>query len=294
MTQNPKIAFLGTGLMGYPMARNLAQSGRPVTAWNRSASKAAGLSAFGVSLAKSAHDAIAGADIIISILSDGSAVTQVASSDPVQQALKPGALWIDMSSTQPQEAKDLLQILDSVAVGFLDAPVSGGSKGADQASLAIMVGGEATAFERAHPVLSDLGRPTLVGPTGAGQLAKLANQSIVAITIAAVAEATLLLEQRGADPAAVRQALKGGFADSTILQQHGQRMSDRNFEPGGPSYLQLKDLDNVLTEAESLELPTVQHVRDRYARYIEALEGGNKDHAGLYQELRDRNNLPLD
>ena len=128
----------------------------------------------------------------------------------------------------------------------MDAPVSGGTKGAENGTLAIMVGGERSVFKKVKNVFAPMGRAVFVGPTGSGQLAKLANQAIVAITIGAVAEATLLLEEGGADVGAVRDALLGGFADSTILQQHGKRMSERNFDPGGPSRLQLKDLKNIL------------------------------------------------
>ncbi|MGJ8557674.1 MAG: NAD(P)-dependent oxidoreductase [Sulfitobacter geojensis] len=142
-------------------------------------------------------------------------------------------------------------------------------------------------------VLRAMGRPVHVGPSGAGQLCKLANQTIVAVTIAAVAEATLLAEKGGADPAALRAALKGGFADSVILQQHGERMSEGNFVPGGPSKFQVKDLDNTLGEAESLglQLPAAQAVRDRFAYFIDEMGGGDLDHAGLYLELKKRNNL---
>ena len=136
-----------------------------------------------------------------------------------------------------------------------------------------------------------MGRPVLVGPSGSGQLAKLANQGIVGVTIGAVAEAMLLLQRGGADPAAVRDALKGGFADSTILQQHGERMTSGNFVPGGLSKFQLKDLNNVMAEAEGLglSLPMTEGVRDRFAHFVEAMDGADQDHSGLYLELLQRN-----
>jgi len=136
-----------------------------------------------------------------------------------------------------------------------------------------------------------MGRPVHVGPTGSGQLSKLANQAIVAVTIAAVAEAMLLVQKGGADPAAVRAALKGGFADSTILQQHGERMTTGNFEPGGLSKFQLKDLDNLLNESGQLglTLPTAQMTRDRFADFCANMDGSDKDHSGLYLELLKRN-----
>ena len=287
MTQN--ITLLGTGLMGFPMSRNIAQAGYALAVWNRSGDKAAPLAKDGITVAGSAAEAVRGADVVISMVSDGSILAEVLADPAVQAALKPGAIWVDMSSTKPAEARAASKALGASDVAFLDAPVSGGSKGAEAGTLAIMVGGEADVFERAAPVLNTMGRPTLVGPNGAGQLAKLANQAIVGVTIAAVAEATLLLEEGGADPTAVRTAFKGGFADSTILQQHGQRMTNRDFVPGGLSRLQVKDLDNVLDEADGLTLPVVQAVRDRFARYVEDLDGAEKDHAGLFEELLNLN-----
>ena len=140
-------------------------------------------------------------------------------------------------------------------------------------------------------VLEVLGRPVYVGSSGCGQLSKLANQGIVAVTIGAVAEAMLLLERGGADTAAVRTALRGGFADSTILQQHGERMTTGNFIPGGPSKFQLKDLDNVMHEAKklNLSLPIIKHIQNRFAYLVETMEGGDKDHSALYLELLSHN-----
>lgn len=283
------VTLLGTGLMGFPMSRNIARAGFELTVWNRSAEKAAPLAGDGIAVAGSAGAAITGADVVISMLSDGSILTGLLAEPEVQGALKEGAVWVDMSSTKPQEARAAATLLAQRGVGFLDAPVSGGTKGAQDATLAIMAGGERATFERAESVLQSMGRPTLVGSNGAGQLAKLANQAIVAVTIAAVAEATLLLQEGGADPTAVRAALKGGFADSIILQQHGARMTEMNFVPGGLSRLQVKDLDNVLEEAGGLTLPLVQSVRDRFQRYVTDLDGADKDHAGLFEELLDLN-----
>ncbi len=283
------VTLLGTGLMGYPMARNIAKAGFDLTVWNRSGEKAAPLAEDGIAVAGSAAAAIEGADVVISMVSDGATVGLLVEDADVRAALKPHAVWVDMSSTKPNEARDFAASLAKINVDFLDAPVSGGAKGAEDGTLAIMAGGNADVFAQTVPVFETMGRPTRVGPTGAGQLAKLANQSIVAVTIAAVAEATLLLEDGGADPTAVRAALKGGFADSTILQMHGKRMTDRDFTPGGLSRLQLKDLDNVLAEAEGLNLPTVQAVRDRFARYVGELGGAERDHAGLFEELLDVN-----
>ncbi|RMD94462.1 MAG: NAD(P)-dependent oxidoreductase [Alphaproteobacteria bacterium] len=290
MTDKPTIAFLGTGLMGAPMARNLLAAGFPLRAWNRTAAKAAPLAAEGATVCASPAEAVEGADVIISMLSDGKATATVQADPGVRGALKPGAIWIEMGSVKPAEARAQAADLARLGVAHLDAPVSGGTKGAEAGTLAIMVGGKAEDFDRVRPVLEAMGNPVPVGPSGAGELAKLANQAIVGITIGAVAEAMLMLERGGADPAAVRQALRGGFADSTILQQHGARMTERDFTPGGPSHLQLKDLDNVLEEARAIgvTLPLVQEIRDRFARFVNELGGRDKDHSGLFLELLER------
>lgn len=293
MTDRQKIAVIGTGLMGFPMARNLARAGHGVTVWNRTRARAEGLEADGAVIAESAPAAVGGADVVLTMLSDGFATGALLENAELRNALRAGTLWLDMSSAKPEHARAQSAILKDLGCAHLDAPVSGGTKGAESASLAIMVGGEAEVFARALPVLNDLGRPVHVGGSGAGQLAKLANQTIVAVTIGAVAEAMLLLEKGGADPAAVRQALSGGFADSTILQQHGARMTNGDFVPGGLSKFQVKDLDNTLAEAVAmgLELPSTQAIRDRFAYFVEEMDGADLDHSGLYLELRARNGL---
>ena len=293
MSNTRKITLIGTGLMGVPMSRNLMQAGYDLTVWNRSAHRAAPLVEKGAKTAVKPDEAIAGAEVIITMLSDGHATQALLADDAFCAALSSGMVWIDMSSAKPEHARAQSAQLAAMGVAHLDAPVSGGTKGAEAGSLAIMAGGDAHVFEGVRSVLEAMGRPVHVGPSGAGQLCKLANQTIVAVTISAVAEATLLAEKGGADPAALRAALKGGFADSVILQQHGERMSKGNFAPGGLSKFQLKDLDNTLAEAASLgiALPSTQAVRDRFAYFCEEMEGAELDHAGLYLELKKRNGL---
>ncbi|WP_300032546.1 NAD(P)-dependent oxidoreductase [uncultured Roseobacter sp.] len=295
MTNSRKVTLIGTGLMGFPMSQNLLRAGHDVTVWNRSIARAEPLSRDGAKVAASASGAVAGAEFIITMLSDGFASGALIGDPDMQAALAPGAIWIDMSSAKPEHAREQAALLTGLGFGHLDAPVSGGTKGAEAASLAIMVGGDAATFAAAKDVFTAMGRPVHVGPSGSGQLAKLANQTIVAVTISAVAEAMLLAEQGGADPAAVRAALKGGFADSVILQQHGERMSTRNFDPGGLTKFQVKDLNNTLDEAASLglSLPATENVRDRFQHFIDAMDGGERDHSGLYLELRARNGLPV-
>jgi 2-hydroxy-3-oxopropionate reductase len=286
-----KIAFLGTGLMGGPMAKNLAVAGYQVSAWNRTSSKANFLQEFDVDVKNTSSEAVKNADVIISMLSDGEASQEIQNNENLRINLSPSCIWIEMGSIKPDEAKIHSKNLSEMNVEYLDAPVSGGTRGAENGSLAIMVGGNEPVFKKVEDVFRPLGRAVFVGPTGSGQLAKLANQAIVAITIGAVAEATLLLEEGGADAGAVRDALLGGFADSTILQQHGKRMSERNFDPGGPSRLQLKDLQNVLAEAKALQidLPFSLSAHDRYSRLVKSLSGSELDHSALFLELLDIN-----
>ncbi len=286
-----QIAFLGTGLMGLPMCQNLFKAGFSLRCWNRTKNKTEPLAKIGVEVVETANKAIEGADFIISMLSDGAAVLELMQSQELLNSLKSGAIWIDMSSTKPEEGRMQAALLEIKNVGHLDAPVSGGTKGAENATLAIMAGGTKATFDASRSVLISIGRPLFVGDSGSGQLAKLANQAIVAITIGAVAEAMLLLKKGGADPAAVRKALKGGFADGTILQQHGARMTERNFQPGGPAHLQLKDLENVLDVAEQLKLklPSTQHIRERFSFLVNEMELGHIDHSGLFLELEHVN-----
>lgn len=286
-----RIAVLGTGLMGAPMARRLIAAGFDVHVWNRSPGKAEALKADGAETHRDPAEAVAEADFVITMLSDGPAVSEVLFGQAVTESMKRGATVIDMSSIKPAEARVHSERLAKAGIHHLDAPVSGGTKGAEAGTLAIMAGGGKEVFEAAKPVLSAMGRPVLVGESGAGQLSKLANQAIVAVTIGVVAEATLLMRQGEADLSSFRNALTGGFADSVILQQHGKRMAERDFKPGGLSRLQLKDLDNLLEEARSLglELPLVRAVRDRFETLVHKMNGSELDHSALFLELEAQN-----
>jgi 3-hydroxyisobutyrate dehydrogenase-like beta-hydroxyacid dehydrogenase len=260
----PILAFLGIGLMGKPMATRLLQAGFTLRVWNRTPAKAEALRAAGAQPHAALAGALDGADIVISMLEAGSAVAQVI--DAALPAIEPGALWIDMSSTQHGEALAFHARLAAQGKRFIDAPVSGGVAGAEAGTLAIMAGGSLADFALAEAVLAAMGRATLVGPAGSGQVAKLCNQLIVGGTLSIVAEALLLAQAAGADPAAVRSAIRGGFAESRILEMHGQRMLDRNFMPGGQVKSQLKDLQNVLIAAADagLVLPVTALVTDNY------------------------------
>ncbi|MDY0883876.1 NAD(P)-dependent oxidoreductase [Dongia soli] len=290
MPAKPKIAFLGIGLMGLPMAENLLRAGFPLIAWNRTAAKLAPLEALGGEAASSPADAATNADIIITMLLNGDVVEQILAE--IEPQLRPGQLLIDMSSIAPRMARGHAHRLAQRHIDYLDAPVSGGTVGAVEAKLAVMAGGDETIFQRAQPVFAALGKSTLVGPHGAGQLAKLANQAIVGITIGAVAEALLLAKQGGADPAAVRHAITGGFADSRILAVHGERMITGNFKPGGTVATQIKDLRNILDEAAALNLD-LPFIRLAYELFQRAAERGDGelDHSALYRQLAAMNKL---
>lgn len=286
-----RVGFLGTGLMGAPMARHIARAGFAVTVWNRSPEKARALVKDGATHAESLQDAVRGADLVITMLADGPAVAEVLLGENTLAALKDGAIVVDMSSIRPQEARDHAIALKAFGVGHLDAPVSGGTRGAEAATLAIMAGGEEDDFVKALPVLSAMGRATLVGPSGLGQLAKLANQAIVGVTIGVVAEATLLMREGGADLARFRAALAGGFADSPILQVHGERMETGRYVPGGKVATQEKDMNNIMAQAEALglDLPLCRQTRDRFAKLAAGDGMGELDHAALFLELLARN-----
>lgn len=262
-TSKPTIGFFGIGLMGRPMAANLLKAGFQVTAWNRTTAKAEALLELGAQVAAAPSEA-AKANILLTMLEAGPQVAAVL--DAALDSIAPGTLVIDMSSTRQSEAQELHAKLATRGIAFIDAPVSGGVLGAEAATLAIMAGGSAEDFARAVPVLAAMGRPTLVGPAGCGQLAKLCNQLIVGATLDIVAEALLLAQAGGADPAAVRQAIRGGFAESRILEVHGQRMLDRNFIPGGQIKSQTKDMENVLIAASAagITLPVAALVSEHY------------------------------
>jgi 2-hydroxy-3-oxopropionate reductase len=280
------ISFLGIGLMGKPMAMNLIKSGYQVTVWNRTPSKAAELMSAGARLAKSPSDAVRHSEAVILMLENGAVVTDLLFTQGVAEACRNGTVVIDMSSIAPAIAEDHARLLTGNGLRYIDAPVSGGTVGAEKATLAIMAGGEAADIANANPIFSAMGDVTHVGPHGRGQLCKLVNQCIVAVTIGAVAEGLTLAKSGGADPAQVRKAIMGGFCQSRILELHGQRMIDRNFVPGGFVKNQLKDLNAALEVAEKLglRLPLTERVSKLFA----ALAKSGKeelDHSALILQI---------
>jgi len=286
-TIRPTLAFLGIGLMGKPMATRLAQAGYPVRAWNRTHAKAEALREAGAQPCAQLHDAVEDADIVISILEAGAVVGEVL--DAALPAMKPGSLWIDMSSTRQDEALAFHARLQQAGCRFIDAPVSGGVLGAEAGNLAIMAGADPADFGEAQAVLGVMGSAKCVGPVGSGQVAKLCNQLIVGATINVVAEALLLAEAAGADPAAVREAIRGGFAGSRVLEVHGQRMLERNFVPGGQVKTQLKDQRNILAAAGAagVTLPVTELVTRQYENIEKELPAA--DHAAALIALERMN-----
>lgn len=270
------------------MARRLCQAGHRVHVWNRTAARARALADSGAVLHATARAACAQADVVVCMLENGPVTQAVLFDGPDAAAagLRAGALVVDMASIQPQEARAHAARLAGQGVRHLDAPVSGGTVGAEAGTLVIMAGGQPQDFEAAAPVFAALGRATHVGPCGAGQLAKLANQMIVGITIGAVAEALHLCARGGADVARVREAITGGFADSRILQLHGQRMVQRSFAPGARMTVQHKDLCNALHTAAGTgtALPITALLAQLYAN---AIEHGlhDLDHSALLLEI---------
>ena len=286
-----KIGFIGIGLMGLPMSKNLVKAGYNLTVFNRSKNKAEPLKEFGAKISNTLKDAVDGSDIVITMLTDDTAVDEVMNNSDFLNNLKPGAIVIDMSSVKPTTATKHGNNLKLKNINYLDAPVSGGTIGADEASLAIMVGGEQNIFEDAFDILKKMGNPTLVGPIGSGQVSKLANQIIVGLTIGAVAEAVTLCEKAGADPNKMIKALSGGWADSKVLQTHGKRMINKDFTPKGRTSVHLKDMNNILECANNYNthLPISNLVKEMYKSLVENGHG-ETDHSSLYKEIERINN----
>ena len=285
-----KIGFIGTGLMGLPMAKNILKAGYNLKAFNRSQNKAAPLKDQGAEISSSIKEAVSDSDVVITMLTDDTAVDEIMGSSDFLGSLKSEATVIDMSSVKPSTATNHGNNLKSKNINYLDAPVSGGTIGAEEASLAIMVGGEQDVFNRASEILKTMGNPTLVGPVGSGQVSKLANQIIVGLTIGAVAEAVTLCEKAGADPVKMISALSGGWADSKILQTHGKRMIDKDFSPKGKTSTHLKDMNNILDCANNFNthLPISNLVKEMYKTLVEN-DHGDKDHSSLYMEIERMN-----
>ena len=262
-----KVGFVGLGLMGMPMAVNILKKKYPLVAWSRSKKNYKKIQKLGAKTCQKLKDLPAKCQVIIMMLVDDKVCMQI--SNKLKNQLKKGQILIDMSSTKKKTAIKIEKNVSPKAY-FLDAPVSGGTVGAEKAKLAIMVGGKKRIFNKVKNLFSTMGKATYVGETGSGQVAKLANQAIVGITIGAVAEALILSKAAGANPKAVRDAIKNGFAGSPILENHGKRILENNFKPGGKSSTQLKDMKNIIETAKdsNVHLPISNKVKKLYALMV--------------------------
>lgn len=248
-----KIGFVGLGIMGRPMALNLIKGGHTVTVWARRAESMQPLIEAGAIAAASPAEAARGNELLVSMVADAPDVAEVMRS--VAQGASPGLVAVDMSTIAPAAARAIHAELAAAGIDFMDAPVSGGEVGAIAGTLAIMAGGSAAAFATAHPAFECMGKNIVhVGDSGAGQVTKAANQIVTGMGVLAVAEAFAFASKNGVDRSKVREALLGGFAYSKILENHGQRMLDRNFKPGFKSWMHEKDLNIVMQTAHELGL----------------------------------------
>tara|TARA_Y100001935_G_scaffold167969_1_gene138398 strand:+ start:3023 stop:3883 length:861 start_codon:yes stop_codon:yes gene_type:complete len=283
-----KIGFIGTGLMGAPMIKNLLNSSHKISIFNRTIKKAKKLEKYGAILSFDIKELVKDKNVVITMLTDDKAVNEIINSKKFLKNLNKKTTVIDMSSTKPITALKNYKKLKKIGVDFLDAPVSGGTKGAESATLAIMVGGEKKIFKKHLRILKIMGVPNYVGKPSSGQAAKLANQIIVGITIGAVSEAIILCKKLGLNLKNVLKALEGGWADSKILQTHGIRMIKNDFKPRGKVSSQLKDMENILNTAKmnGLNLPLSKIIRNLY-KQLSKKGYNNLDHSYLYKEIKN-------
>jgi 2-hydroxy-3-oxopropionate reductase len=276
------VGFVGTGLMGLPMAKNILSKRFKLNVWNRTPGKTLELEKKGAKVFKDIKDLVQNSKVIVSMLANDD-VCKAILIKKIQPYLQKGQIVIDMSSTTQNTALEIGKSLKKKKAIFLDAPVSGGTIGAEKGTLAIMVGGDKKIFNTVMPLFKSMGTAIYVGKTGCGQVAKLANQTIVGISIGAVSEALILAEAAGADPKAVREIMLRGFAGGPILKNHGLRILTKNFKPGGKASTQLKDMNNIIATAKKykLNLPIAKKVQELYAKTVKSGRA-NLDHSALY------------
>jgi len=287
---NPIVGFIGLGIMGKPMARNLLKAGYSLIIHNRSRAALDELSKEGAQVTETPKEVAQHTEVVITMLPDSPDVDLVyAGEHGIFAGLKSGTLLIDMSSISPVVARRLAAEAQKRGCEMLDAPVSGGEAGAIAASLSIMIGGKDRAIGRAMPIFEKLGKNIVhVGDAGAGQVTKAANQMVVGTTIAIVGEALVLAAKAGVDPAKVRQALLGGFAQSKILEAHGQKMLDRNFKPGFRIRLHEKDMKIALATGSEYGVPLlVTGVVGQMMTAMKGMGNGDLDHSGLVKFVEE-------
>jgi 2-hydroxy-3-oxopropionate reductase len=279
-----RIGFIGLGIMGRPMAGHLVDAGYTVTVWNRTRSKMQGLVERGARAGESPKDVAERSDITITMVADTPDVVEVIlGPQGVLHGVRRGSVVVDMSTISPVTTREIAQRLGERGAEMLDAPVSGGEKGAIDATLSIMVGGKPEVFERVLPVFQTMGKQIVhLGAVGAGQVTKACNQLVLSLTLLGVAEALTLARKAGVDPAKVRAALLGGFAQSRVLELHGQRMLDRNFEPGFRTRLYHKDMGIVMETGRSAGMPLVGGALAAQLYQVAMTQGlGEKDYSVL-------------
>jgi len=290
------IGFIGTGIMGLPMAQNLLKAGHTLLLSDHHSTPPASLTESGAQVLHSPKAVAEAAEFIIVMLPDTPYVdTVLFGENGIAQGTSEGKVVIDMSSISPSATKVFAEKINATGAQYLDAPVSGGEVGAKAATLSIMVGGSQDTFDRALPLLQTMGKNiTLVGGNGDGQTAKVANQIIVALNIQAVAEALLFAAKNGADPAKVREALMGGFASSKILEVHGERMIKGTFNPGFRIALHQKDLNLALEGARelNLNLPNTANTQQVFSTCA-AIGGSQWDHSALIKGLEHMANFSI-
>lgn len=283
-----KVAFIGLGIMGEPMARHLEEEGHLFNVYNRTFSKTEAFAERGIGAAQTPKEAAEGADVIITMVSDSPDVEEVVlGTDGIIHTARAGSVLIDMSSINPEVSKRIGARLAENGVDMLDAPVSGGDRGAQQGTLAIMVGGKEESFESVRPVLETMGSSVVrVGPLGSGGYAKLANNIIVALNLQAMSEAYALAEKAGLDVEKLYHAISGGLAGSNVMDLKIEKLVQKQFEPGFKVTLHHKDLKNALQAAESqkVSLPFTDRITDVMQRMKES-GMGEKDHSALYEYL---------
>jgi len=287
-----KVGFVGVGLMGLPMVKNIAKHNYPLVVWNRSRKNLKKINKQKIEVCQNLINLPNQCQVIIMMLANDKVCLEI--SNKLSKKIKKNQILIDMSSTKQKTAIEIEKKIKNQGGYFLDAPVSGGTLAAETGKLAIMVGGEKKIFEKTKNLLKSMGTVTYIGKTGSGQVAKLANQAIVGITIGAVSEALILSEAAGVDPKAVRKAIKNGFAGSPILEIHGKRILEKNFEPGGKCSTQLKDMKNIIETAKTykIHLPLSEKIKKLYEIIVE--EGkSNLDHSALYLLIKKLKKQPL-
>ena len=281
-----KIGFIGLGIMGKPMSRNLLKAGFELIVYDIDETAVKIIEKAGAKPASSPKEVAQNSDVIITMLPKASIGKSVLEDENgILAGIKENSVVIDMSSVSPVASKEFAQLVEAKKCKFLDAPVSGGEIGAVNATMAIMIGGDEAVVERVRPILEALGKSiTVVGPNGSGSVAKLANQIMVNLNMAAVAEALVLATKAGADPKKVFEAVRGGFADSAVLEEKAPMMYSRNFKAGGPIYINLKDITNVVATADELDVPLILTPQLKEIMIsLKATGHNNDDHSSIVQ-----------